>query len=392
MGAVLKSIVLLLGTVILLEAQEPSPVLLNAQALEAYYQAHYQDAEKLYRESLAGWDRLRPDFARDRITTQANLGTLLRTEGRYAEAENLLLDCMREAQAGGAQSVETGRAASGLAALYLAWGKLPVAESYARRADKIFAHSEDVAVDQRNNWKLLGSLYLAKGSYAEAETLMNRVLASDDEHLAAGVYNELATAALRQNRLDKAETLALQALEMARHTLPEGHSLRPVIWNNLAQVYRREGRYVEAERSYRSAIESSQASLGAHHPDAAKVMLNLASLYHERGRQAEADELYGQAASVLEAVYGPNDALVLVARNEWADVLRSEGKLAEAEPMEHASLMALEMTLEPQDPRVLHAMDNYARLLNSLKRPKEAAALRAQIRLAQGFRKSDAAN
>src|SRR5579875_2782525 len=36
--------------------------------------------------------------ARDRIVTAANLGTLLRAEGRYPEAESLLLDCLRQAE------------------------------------------------------------------------------------------------------------------------------------------------------------------------------------------------------------------------------------------------------------------------------------------------------
>ena len=71
----------------------------NAQALELFYAGRYREAEPLYLAALAGWVRMGAVAERDRIVTAVNLGTLLRAEGRFAEAESVLLECIRRAEA-----------------------------------------------------------------------------------------------------------------------------------------------------------------------------------------------------------------------------------------------------------------------------------------------------
>lgn len=66
--------------------------------------------------------------------TAVNLETLLRAEGRFAEAESVLLDCIRRAEAlepagSGKRSVEWAYAARSLGARYLAWQQLDKAET-----------------------------------------------------------------------------------------------------------------------------------------------------------------------------------------------------------------------------------------------------------------------
>jgi tetratricopeptide (TPR) repeat protein len=322
---------------------------------------------------------------RDRIVTAVNLGTLLRAEGRFAESESVLLDCILRAEAlepagSGKSSVEWAHAASSLGALYLAWQQLDKAETFALQAQAIFKQRLDAGDRERvNNGALLGTIYLEQGRYEEAEVLFRATLDPADKRLAAVTYNQLAVMALRRNRLEEAESLALKASEMNQLEASPSGWIAAAIASNLAKVHLLQKRYVDAEQNYRDAITIAETALGKEHPETAKACLNLAAFYQIRGRDRGAEQLYRRAIEVLEPLYGKDHALVLVARNELADVLRAQGRYTESEALGNLSLAALEDKLGLQDPRVLSALANQERLLVSTKRNREAAALRAKI-------------
>src|SRR5215467_1082738 len=111
----MKLIALILGLVVWSAAADRTPVDLNAAAIQLFYQARYAEAEQMYRQALAGWARMGPAAAAGRAVTEGNLGTLLRVQGRYGEAEPLLLDWVRQSEiTAGPDSVSLARAAGGL--------------------------------------------------------------------------------------------------------------------------------------------------------------------------------------------------------------------------------------------------------------------------------------
>jgi tetratricopeptide (TPR) repeat protein len=368
------------------------PAKASALALERFYAGRYRDAEPLYRAALAGWERMGAVAEHDRIVTAVNLGTLLRAEGRFAEAESVLLDCIRRAEVlepngSGKSSVEWAHAASGLGALYLALQQLDKAESFAFQAQAILDQRLDAGDPERvTNSTLLGTIYLEQARYEEAEGLLRATLDHEDKRRAAVTYNQLAVMALRRGRLEEAESLALGASKMNRLEADPSGRMAAAITGNLAKIRHLQKRYVEAEQNYRDAIDISEAALGKEHPETAKASLNLAAFYHIRGRDRGAEQLYRRAIEILEPLYGKDHALVLVARNELAEVFRAEGRYTESERLGGASLAVLEDKLGPRDPRVLRALANQERLLSSTKRTKEAVALRERIQeMSQGL-------
>jgi tetratricopeptide (TPR) repeat protein len=361
------------------------PAKASAQALEHFYAGRYRDAEPLYRAALAGWDRIGASVERDRIVTAVNLGTLLRAEGRFAEAESVLLDCIRRAEAlepagSGKSSLEWAHGASSLGALYLALQQLDKAEAFAFQAQAIFNQRLDAGDPERvTNSTLLGTIYLEQARYEEAEGLLRATLDHEDKRLAAVTYNQLAVMALRRGHLEEAESLALEASKMnGLEAAPSGR-MAAAIKGNLAKIRLLQKRYVEAEQNYREAIAISETALGKEHPETAKACLNLAAFYQIRSRDRGAELLYRRAIAILEPVYGKDHLFVLVARNELAAVFRAEGRYIESEKLGSASLALLEDKLGERDPRVLRALANQERLLASTKRTKEATALRARI-------------
>ncbi|HJT87469.1 MAG TPA: tetratricopeptide repeat protein [Bryobacteraceae bacterium] len=349
---------------------------LNSEGLKLYYQAHYAEAESHYRQA-----REAAETPRDRGSIEINLGTVLRTEGRYAEGEPVLAEALHTLEtAAGPDDAGTGLAASALAALYQAWGQPIKAEPLAARAERIFAaHLAPDSPERVNNSRVRASIYMDEKRYAAAEEILRDLVRGAETREAVGAYNDLAMCALAQRQLSKAESLAEQAQAIASRLLPVGHPVRADILNNLAQIYRFEGKYAEAEARYREAIDLWRKAFGPRNPDAAKGMLNLAALYHERGREAGAEDLYRGAAVIFQAAYGENHPLTLVARDELAEVLRAEGRFSESERLSRAVLPALEHALDRKDPRVVRALANYARLLEDTKRPREAAAVRVRI-------------
>jgi tetratricopeptide (TPR) repeat protein len=339
-----------------------SPYQLNAEALEQFKQARYREAEKEFQRALDAWTYADPvKFARDRAVTMLNLGTVLRIESRYAEAEPLLAEALWTLEAeSGPESLDCARAASALAAVYRAWAKPVAAEPLAKRAWTILERTPSATrSDRATVVLLLAGIYMDERKDADLEALVRGV----DDPLAVRVYNDLAAAAIRRGDLDRAESYASRALEMAPSALPESHPVRAAVLNNLAQVRRFQGRYLEAEQDYRAAIGIWEKAVGPRHPDTAKGMLNLAALNHERGREAAAEELYRRAAAIFAEAYGESHELTLVARAELAEVLRVERRYLESERLSEATLPALETRLGAADPRVVRAFGNYHRLV-----------------------------
>jgi tetratricopeptide (TPR) repeat protein len=297
--------------------------------------------------------------------TGINLGTTLRIQARYAEAEPLLTQSLRELETlSGAESLDAARAASALAALYHAWGRLADAEPLASRASAVLARAPNAtASDRADALLVLASVYLKSRRTADGERLLAELLDRDESRPAMRAYNDLAAAAIGRADLDGAEAFVRRALDMAPRVLPEGHPLRAAALNNLAQVCRFRQRYAEAEQHYRAAIAIWESAMGPRHPDTAKGLLNLAALHHERGRERAAEELYRRAASVFRDAYGDDHELTLIARSELAEVLRAERRYSESKRLSAATLPALETRLGAADPRVTRARANYQRLL-----------------------------
>jgi len=343
-------------------------------------------AEALYRRALAAWDRLGSGLAANRAVTAGNLGELLRTVGRYSEAEPLLLEWMRQAETARSDSLESARAAHSLAALYLAMGQLGKAEQYASRASRVFASCADASSEEKTaSRRTLASVLLSSGRYAEGEAELREILEGLPDRLAVGAYNDLATAELRQNRIPEGEAYALRAVGLARRVLPAGHTLLAASLNNLAQAERFQARYLDAEQHYREAIAIWEEAFGRSHPEVAKGLMNLAAFYHERQRESGAEDLYRRATGIFQAAYGENHPLTLVSRNELGDVLRAQRRYSESEKLSRATLAPLEAALGERDPRVLRALSNYARLLEDTRHGSEAATVRSRIQTL-GFR------
>lgn len=341
---------------------------------QLYVRANYGDAEALYRRALEAWPH-DAGSARGRAILSGNLGILLRTTGRYSEAEPILLDAIQQLEGMGlAAHPDAARLLDNLAVLYRTQGDSAKAERCAQRAAAMMDDAERPA-----NRQVLGSIYLQQGRYSEATPLLLADSTSADTPTALTAQLNLATAALLQGHFVQGDGYARHALELAQRNLPRNHPAIAVALNDLAQACRFEGQYGEAEQRYREAVAIWEESLGPNHPELANGLMSFAAFLHDRKREIAAEALYRRAIRILEKALGENDPQSLIARIDLADVLRAEGRYSESEKLSRGAVAALETALEAHDNRLVYALRNRARLLAETSRKTEAMAILKQI-------------
>ncbi len=269
----------------------------------AYAQADYARAEREFRAALEESKLLGGSH---RVATLNDLGEACRAQGKYSEAEPLLLQALSDGEeAFGAQAVSVAHTHHNLAALYAAQENFEAAEAHCRKA---------LEIEERNNgtedpalaasFSNLALVLKARGQLAEALEVSQRALrlwqrASKDLP-AATALNNMGVICCAQGKMAEAESLLKKALEMKEKVLGPAHPEVAAILSNLAGVYEARERFVEARPLIERLIDADEGSLGAEHPQLAEDWSRLARTMEAAGKRADADALYRKAAGVRE--------------------------------------------------------------------------------------------
>ena len=156
----------------------------------------------------------------------------------------------------------------------------------------------------------LGDAYSGLGDFdrsiplLESAVELGRESHRGEDHLdVAGSLDSLAGAYYELDRLEEAEALHHEALEMRRRLVGEESEAFATSLNNVALSLHRAGRLEEAEPLYRRALSIKEARLGTGSPSLVSALNNLALLLNDRGEFAEATEHLERAALICELEY-----------------------------------------------------------------------------------------
>jgi tetratricopeptide (TPR) repeat protein len=258
------------------------------------------------------------------------------------------------------------------------------------RLDPLASHAQAVAMYADNNgiadptaalMNRLGQLFHTKALLAEAEPLMRRALAIDenihgqDHPLVARQLNNLAQLLKATNRFAEAEPLMRRALAIDEEQHGPDHPEVATDLNNLAVLLHDTGRLVDAEPLIRRALKIDERSYGSDHPNVAIRLSNLALLLKTTKRLEEAESSLRRALAILEKTYGPEHAGVATALNNLGILLHQNKQLVEAEPLIRRALVIGEKIYGPLHPTVAIRLNNLARLLQDDSRLNEAEPL-----------------
>src|SRR6476661_2405221 len=290
------------------------------------FQQEYELAIDYFKKAIAVQQEL--DGESELSSSLNYLAELYKSQGRYSEAEPLLL-----------QAVEIDR--------------------------RVFQKNHPNLANSLNN---LAELYHYQGRYSETENLYLQVLEIDRRLLPknhpdlATHLNNLAGLYTSQGRYSEAETLCLELLEIDRRSLSENHPHLATHLNNLAGLYKSQGRYSEAEPLYLQALEIGRRSLPKDHPNLAMGLNNLAGLYRFQERYSEAEPLYLQALEIDRRSLPEDHPSLAIHLHNLAGLYRSQGRYSEAEPLCLQAVEILRSKLPENHPHIQIVWKNYVEL------------------------------
>jgi tetratricopeptide (TPR) repeat protein len=269
--------------------------------------------------------------AQRRVRTRVSRANELRMRGLYAEAEQVCLATLNDAEAVlGPEDPTLIPLLNVLGIVYKYTARFDAAERLYRRA-LLLAESQQPTdlnqlADLHHN---LGGLDHARGRFAEGQPAARRAVelrtkALGDEHPAVAADRVALAALLDQlDQSEEAEKLLREAIRVLERTVGRQHVDVAAAVNNLAAICQKRGSTTEAEQLYRRALDIKERAGGSHHPELTPTLNNLAILLRRQGRTEEAAILYRRALAILERVVGPDHPNLLACRENYAALLRT---------------------------------------------------------------------
>ncbi len=342
-------------------------------------------AAPLFEFVLAGYRRLKGDDSSDSIGAQYDLAELARQQGRLAEARTLFTDLLeRSSRVLGPEDYATILAANGLGITHLALGDFEAAAPLLRRVIALeeAAGPQVIAAATGN----LAELERLRGNYAEAESLLLRILPGDPA-AAQGLSTDdlvtmqsLAAVQLALGKYGSAEALFRRSGDAAQELLGAGHPLVLQFRANHAALFIATGQSLEAEKILSATRSTAVSTLGADHPTALLAASNLAVVYRDQGRFADAEGLLEETLEKRESVLGFDHPDTLETAGNLAVIYIDEERYALAEPLLRRSSEAAREKLGPDHPSTLTYLGNLALVLARTGRLDEAEQLYLRLR------------
>lgn len=246
----------------------------------------------------------------------------------------------------------------------------PIWDPLRPHAMQILAHVAEKAVpasyDIMHLTTSLGIHCYGKGLYSDAEPLLRRALALDEQlyggkgfGTSIGLFN-LAVTLKESGRLEEAEPLMRRALLIAYDRSGDGNPLleHPNLTkqiNGLALLLMETGRKEEGEDLIRKALSIDMDAFGEDHPFVARDLHNLSVVLISMGRAHEAEPLIRRSLELSRTTNGNTHPSTARRLQILASILREQGRLNEAAPMVREALELFEQILGPDHPKTRSA-------------------------------------
>lgn len=278
------------------------------------------------------------------------MGVAFTNLGRYELAQNLLQRGLHlNTELYGARSLHTGQALQDLGFLAFQQGQFELAEDYLRRAAEILDRYQDL--DSKSYVNCLNHLGMAlRGTHQlrASEEWHRQALLLDRKYqtgLFSHIANNLASVLFEQDRLQEAETLLQEAIQLeSGEAYADRNPNLATNWNNLGMVLSALGEHPRAWQAFERALNIFHKALDPSHPEIAGVYMNQAGLAFQQEdlEQAvtqlqKAEQLYQRAIEDHRIQADHGDAQNC--RTNLAVALHAQGRLPEA-------ISALERALE----------------------------------------------
>jgi len=271
------------------------------------------EAEPLLREAVTVGRRVFADRADERLARALNdLGVAREAVGAYEEAEALYRESLaerREAVGPGDQAMAVTR--SNLAVVLYRLGKMEeavdAAEDALERFRAAFGPDHQRSTIVQSN---LAAMRFEMNDYAGAEREHREILERRRRTLGpehpqvAFSMTMLANDLIAQDRPEEAEPLVVEALAIQRSALGERHPDVASTVEVLGEIRLARGSPDEAVRHFEVALDLTREHRGDRHPDVAGTLGRIGKAHLEGGRLDEAVKAFEDAYELYREVLG----------------------------------------------------------------------------------------
>ncbi len=312
-----------------------------------------------------------------------NVGNCLYSDGRYDEAEKLLVKVMEICkQVLGLKHPDTLTTMANLASTYWKQGQWKEAEELEVQVIKF--RKQVLGPEHPDTLTTTGNLaltYWKQGQWKEAEELWiqvieiwKQVLGPEHPDTLSNMAN-LALIYWNQGKWKEAEELQVQVMKTRKQVLGPEHPETLTNMANLALTYWSQGRWKEAEELQAEELKLCSNILGPEHPDTLTSIANRASTYWKQGQWKEAEELEVQVMETRKQVLGLEHPDTLTSIANLALTYWDQGQWKESEQLQVQVMETRKQVLGPEHPDTLTSMANVAYTWKSLGNIQDALAL-----------------
>jgi hypothetical protein len=315
------------------------------------------------------------------------VGTCLDSDGRYVEAEKLLVRVMEvRKQELGLEHPDTLFSMSTLAPIYAIQKRWEEAEELAMRVLEICKRV--LGPEHPSTFSSMSTLvpiYGMQERWTDAEELAVQIVEAKKRLLGPEHHSTMITMCnliriyTMQGQCKNAEELGVQVIEVQKRVLGPEHPVTLISMNDLAMTYQQQRRWEEADGLLVLVAEAWKRVLGPEHPDTLISMETLALTYRKQQRWKEAEGLLVQVAEARKRVLGEEHPRTLDTSAALALTYQKQQRWKEAEDILVQVVGTQKQVLGPEHRDTLTSMRNLGLICQDQQRWKEAEGLLVQV-------------
>ncbi len=203
-----------------------------------------------------------------------------------------------------------------------------------------------------------GNYYAALERYSEAYTLQKLILGASDPKVAVTLSN-VAQVSCRLGRFTRAFDAYQEVLQIRRDAFGDEHVEVAATLNSIGLVLFKQGFHGLAIESFLESLRVRKLCLGSQHRDVAVVLYNIATTHLEQGDEELATEYYAETLRVERTALGNDHRDLAVTLQHIGQIHRQRGELDVALGYFKEALRIEKFNLGDSSPTV-------ARLLNKM--------------------------
>jgi eukaryotic-like serine/threonine-protein kinase len=260
----------------------------------------------------------------------------------------------------------------------LAAGDVPTGLDLLSRGEDRAAALDGQPAIQGQMLDVIGQMYMKLGRYDRAELLfrqalmLRRGLHAEPHSDLAGTLNRLGDVLRITARLDEAEPLLMEAVEVAH--LAGDRPMEANSHNDLGHVYYDRNHFTAAEAAHRRALGLRREALGDRHHRTGVSVHNIALALEAQERLTEAEPLYQEALAIQREALGPDHSAVTLTLTTLGRLYGSLGDFDRAETLLREAVETNRRRLGPTHPRIALDLNDLAAVLSKRGDPAAAEA------------------